>query len=148
MSTLLTNDCPTGQMLHFRFVFPCSRYRLKLGLIDLGDFYRLGNYAKEGHCPSDKFLRYCFPGAFADLKEFAKRKGKDVWDIETVADFWQHHHSHKESPVHCGKVVSIDSHFVTVEVSGKITRTTNPFMLMIKPGDEVFFHQRVIGQKK
>lgn len=141
----------TGQQLFLRYAFPCANWRLSRGFIDKIDLANLKKFVWGKDYPSPDFLKRCFPEAFRKLREFARSRKREMWDVDVVADFWRHHHNHLESPVYCGEVTKINktTGIVTVVVKGVgEMMASNWYGIRISIGDSVFTHQHVIIEDK
>ena len=135
----------TGISLFLRYAWPCAEDRLSRGLITRQEFDRLQFYIKSNTPPPVTFLLRCFPGAFNGLITFARKNGKDPWDVKTVQEFWRYHHGHKGlCEVRLLTVMGIKGNRIQTGIKFPVI---NMYGLDLEPGNLIFIHRLVAVEK-
>jgi len=139
----------TSEKLFLRYAFPCVEGRVMLGKINPLDYEKLKLFLQENSDPEQEFLSHCFEDADGQLSAFAKKHGLEKWNLNTVTEFWRHHHVgyHDGCEVNLVTVVSIKNNFVEVCLDEKNLTVFNPYNLSLQIGDKVYLHRWTIIEK-
>jgi hypothetical protein len=140
-----------GELLFFRYAYPCAWGRFIRKKIDREHYDRLVAHADAGTAPNRQTLRYCFPHAFRRLREFANNSGRERWSKETVATFWRQNHGHRGDcrVLSCAVVEpSGKEAFIVIDEEENTFHAINHFRLDLQPLDTVFVHLRTIIEKE
>ena len=83
----------TVETYFFKYAFPCAQIKLKLHSLRQEEYNILKEIFLQGKAPSKQELEKTFPPAFRRLKKLAEQTGKQVWDIETLKQYWEINHN-------------------------------------------------------
>lgn len=146
----------SGKLLFSRYVFPCAEDKLNAKKMSAEDVAWLEKIVKKICDPNGWLLDCCFRKAMNDYRRSCANRGvKADFSLASVTEFWRHHHGHiGDCAVKQGKVISVNTQFIEIE---EITETTNKtqncavcinfYNLELFPGDNVFFHRRMVIEK-
>lgn len=140
-----------GELLFFRYAYPCAWGRYIRKKIDELHYERLNQHSQNGTAPDRQTLRYCFPHAFRRLREYANATGKDRWNRDTVSDFWRLRHGHTGDCM-VKKVAVVETLgpdiYMVIDKDKNLHKVVNLYRLPIGPLDLVFTHLRTIIEKE
>jgi len=85
-------DCKCEKYF-FNYAFPCAQIKVKLHSLRPEEYNILRNMFFENKCPSKEELEKVFQAAFRRLNKLAEELGKQVWDMETLKQYWEINHN-------------------------------------------------------
>lgn len=142
----------TGPQLFLRYAFPCAEEKLHAGKINQNTFDDLAATVKNNGLPSNFSLGYCFSTAVKSLDKFSKQNNKEMWALETVAEFWRYHHGHTgDCAVRRLVVFGINGKVITLNLDRdgftSWKRAINLYGISLRIGDSITTHRGVVIEK-
>lgn len=139
----------SGPQLFLRYAFPCAEEKLRSGRINQNTLDMLETTVKNNEPPSNFSLGHCFPSATISLEKFAREKSKEMWSLETVANFWREHQgSGGDCAVIKAMVCEVNGNAVSVMVDSRMFTVINLYNILdLQIGDMVYLHRHVVIEK-
>lgn len=139
----MSEQSMSGLLIFLRYAYPCAEAQLAKDLIDTREYALLQRWIKMSIDPMIEILEKAFPEAFAKLLQLAKKRGRDVWSLDNVLDFWRNHHNYKNGNcnVKLCKVIKIDG--ITVALDDN-SMALNIYDVNVIVGRSVFAHRGIV----
>jgi len=77
----------------FKYAFPCAQVKVRLHSLRSEEYNILKDLFLQGNYPSKEELEKTFPAAFRRLRKLTEQTGKEIWDIETLKQYWEQNHN-------------------------------------------------------